>query len=132
MRIAADTNILLRASVADDPKQSTVAAEALRSAELIAVSLTCLAEFVWVLSRFYKRRPEEIVGAVRVLIDDPKVIVDRPAVEAGLETLRAGGDFADGVIAFDGRRMGGDVFVSFDRQAVRHIESSGGKARLLR
>jgi len=45
--------------------------------------------------------------------------------------LEAGGDFADGVIAFEGRRLGGDVFISFDRRAVAMITAGGGKARLL-
>lgn len=132
MKISADTNVLLRASFPDDPAQAAAASEALRSAELIAICTTCLAEFVWVLSRGYKRRPQEIAGSIRTLIADPKVIVDRPAVEAGLATLDAGGDFADGVIALEGRRMGGDVFVSFDKQAAALIEATRGRARLLR
>ncbi len=132
MKISADTNVLLRASFPDDPAQAESASEALRSAELIAICTTCLAEFVWVLSRGYKRRPQEIAGSIRTLIADPKVIVDRPAVEAGLATLDASGDFADGVIAFEGRRMGGDVFVSFDKQAGALTEATGGRARLLR
>jgi hypothetical protein len=49
------------------------------------------------------------------------------ACDAGLAILEAGGDFADGVIAFDGRRLGGAVFVSFDRRAVALIERSGGE-----
>ncbi len=31
----------------------------------------------------------------------------------------AGGDFADGVIAYEGRWLGGETFVSFDRKAAR-------------
>jgi hypothetical protein len=57
--------------------------------------------------------------------------VDRPAVDAGLALLEAGGDFADGVIAFEGRRLGGLVFTSFDAEAVRLIEANGGETRLL-
>jgi hypothetical protein len=41
------------------------------------------------------------------LIESASVLVDRPAVEAGLAVLASGGDFADGVIAFEGRRAGG-------------------------
>jgi hypothetical protein len=33
------------------------------------------------------------------------VIVNRPAVEAGLALLEAGGDFADGVIVYEGSRL---------------------------
>lgn len=35
------------------------------------------------------------------------VVLNGPAVEAGLSMLEAGGDFADGVIALDGQRLGG-------------------------
>ena len=57
--------------------------------------------------------------------------VDRLAVEAGLTSWRAGGDFADGVIAFEGGRLGGEVFASFDRKAVELVASAGGNAKLL-
>jgi hypothetical protein len=42
-------------------------------------------------------------------------VVNRPAVEAGLSVLDAGGDFADGVIAYDGSWLSGEVLVSFDK-----------------
>ncbi len=45
--------------------------------------------------------------------------------------LDAGGGFAGGVIAFDGRRLGGDVFTTFDRKAARLIQASGGTVNLL-
>ena len=45
--------------------------------------------------------------------------------------LEAGGDFADGVIAFEGEWLGGDVFVSFDKKAVALLEKQGISARLL-
>jgi predicted nucleic-acid-binding protein len=44
--------------------------------------------------------------------------------------LAAGGDFADGVIAFDGRRLGGEIFVSFDRKVVDLVASQGGDTLL--
>ena len=47
MRLAADTNVLIRAAVADDPKQARLAQSTLEKAELIAVTPTTLCEFVW-------------------------------------------------------------------------------------
>ncbi len=55
-----------------------------------------------------------VIASVRALIESASVLVDRLAAEAGLAVLESGGDFADGVIAFEGRRAGGPVFVSFD------------------
>ena len=45
--------------------------------------------------------------------------------------LDAGGDFADGVIAYEGNWLGGETFVSFDRQAVALLAAQGKSARLL-
>jgi AbrB family looped-hinge helix DNA binding protein len=73
---------------------------------------------------------DEIAQAVRRLIGAAGVIVDRPATEAGLALLEAGGDFADGAIAYEGRWLGADTFVSFDNRAVRIIAAQGHAARL--
>lgn len=51
MRITADTNVLVRAVVGDDPSLAEAAMAALRGAERIAVPLPALCEFVWVLRR---------------------------------------------------------------------------------
>jgi predicted nucleic-acid-binding protein len=59
------------------------------------------------------------------------VELDRPAIEAGLEVLEAGGDFADGVIAYEGHWLGAKEFVSFDKQAVSLLKSQGKRARFL-
>jgi predicted nucleic-acid-binding protein len=52
-------------------------------------------------------------------------------VEAGLALLDAGGDFADGVIAHEGRWLGADCFISFDKKAVKLMETQGASVRLL-
>ena len=53
-------------------------------------------------------------------------------MEAALALLEAGGDFADGVIAHQGQWLGGDTFLSFDRQAVALLQQRGIDAVLLR
>jgi predicted nucleic-acid-binding protein len=131
VRITADTNVLVRAAVLDEPIQSRLAADALLQAEVVAVTLPALCEFVWVLMRGYKRKAAEVAAAMRKLAESESVLVDRPALEAGLSVLERGGDFADGVIAFEGRRAGGQIFTSFDRDAVELISATGGETRLL-
>jgi len=131
MRLTVDTNVLLRAAILDDPVQGKVAADLLNRAGVIAVPLPVLCEFAWVLARGYRRRAAEIVAMVRSLLASVTVQVDRSAAEAGLAMLEAGGDFADGIIAFEGRRLGGTVFASFDRRAVELIAAAGGETRLL-
>ena len=131
MRLAVDTNVLVRAVVQDDPVQAGIAAKVLTEAELIAVALPCLCEFVWVLCRVYGFQPADAATAIRALLATANVEVNRPAVEAGLAVLEAGGDFADGVIAHEGAWLGGETFVSFDRKAVSLVKARGKAARLL-
>ncbi len=131
MKVAVDTNVLVRAVVCDDPLQANVAATVLTDAELIAVALPCLCEFVWVLLRVYGFQPAEAAGAIRALLVAANVEVNRPAVEAGLLVLDAGGDFADGVIAYEGNWLGGETFVSFDKKAVALLTAQGQSTRLL-
>ena len=129
MKITADTNVLVRAAVQDDPQQARRAAKLLQQAELVAVPVPVLCEFVWVLRRGYKKSVPEISGAIRRLMKSANVVMNRPAIEAGLSVLDAGGDFADG--ASEGDWLGAEEFVSFDSQAVSLWRSQGGRARLL-
>jgi len=131
MKIAADTNVLLRAAVRDDPKQAASAAHALRVADFVAVSVSALCEFAWVTRSAYKWSAAEVAGSIRALVASSNVVTNRPAVEAGLAILDRGGDFADGVIAFEGHWLGAEEFISFDKQAVSLRKSQSKPARLL-
>lgn len=131
MKVSVDTSILVRAAVLDDPAQASIATKVLTEAELIAVALPCLCEFVWVLLRVYSFQPSDAATAIRALLTIANVKVNRPAVEAGLLMLEAGGDFADGVIAYEGNWLGGETFVSFDKKAVSFLTAQGQSARLL-
>ena len=131
MRTTADTNLLVRAITGDHEVQTPIAQAALARADLVALPLVALSELVWTLSRGYRLKRVRIAEAIRFLVDSENVIVDRAVVHAGLTLLDAGGDFADGVIAYQGELLGGDTFVSFDRDAVRQISQLGGRARLL-
>jgi predicted nucleic-acid-binding protein len=86
---------------------------------------------VWVLSQGYKIASAEIAEAIRRLVNAANVVVNRPAVEAGLAMLDAGGDFADGILAYEGSWMGAEVFVTFDKKAAKLMEAQGGGVLLL-
>jgi predicted nucleic-acid-binding protein len=103
----------------------------LKSAEVLAVALPRLCEFVRVLRTIYRLEVGDIVAAVRVLAAADNVRLNRRSVEAGLAMLEAQCDFADGVIACEGRWLGGDDFVSFDKKAVTLLTAKGRAARLL-
>ncbi len=131
MKITVDTNILVRAVVRDDDVQAEAAAKLLQEAEIIAVTLPCLCEFVWVLRRVYGFGRADIHAALDALLDVANVAVNRPAVDAGMAILKGGGDFADGLIAYEGAWLGGETFVSFDSKAVSLIAEQGQQARSL-
>jgi predicted nucleic-acid-binding protein len=131
MKLAVDTNVLVRAVMRDDLAQASIAARTLTDAALIAVALPSLCEFVWVLLKVYGLTASDAAAAIRALMAASNVQANRPAVEAGLAVLDAGGDFADGVIAFEGRWLGGETFVSFDKRAVALLTSQGQSSRLL-
>jgi len=131
MKVTADTNVLVRAITGDDARQSKVAQAALAKADVVALALPALCELVWVLSQGYKIPSAEISEAIRRLINGANVVVNRPAAEAGLAVLDAGGDFADGVIAYEGSWLGADTFISFDKKAVKRMDALGMSARLL-
>lgn len=131
MRIIADTNILVRAIIQDDPGQTRLATHALQAAEKVVLTSLALSEFVWVATRAYRLGSADIAAAIRTLLAADNVEADWTGAEAGLAMLDVGGDFADGVIAFEGRRLGADTFLSFDRAAVRLLTAQGEPASLL-
>ena len=132
MNITVDTNLLVRALTNDHPVQARVAQAELLNAERVAIPTVSLCELAWVLARGYKIAGADIADAIDRITLAVNVVTDRPAVDAGLALLRSGGDFADGIIAFEGARMGGTTFVSFDAKAVSLLEAAGRAARLPR
>lgn len=131
MKITADTNVILRFLLNDDQEQAAAASKALNNASSVAVALPALCEVVWVLSQGYKMAAVDIARALEVFLDSETIEVNKRAVNAGLRVLRANGDFADGVIAFEGLSLGGSVFTSFDKEAVALLRKQGIATQLL-
>lgn len=129
--MTADTNVLVRVFVKDEARQAVAAMTLLEEADVVAIPLSSLCELVWVLRRTYGFSKVDVASAVTTLMTVETVATNRPAVEAGLATLMAGGDFADGVIAYEGRFLGGETFVSFDRRAVSLLTQQRHSAQLL-
>lgn len=125
MRVAADTNVVVRYLTGDDEQQSGHAKAALEAADAVYLDIVVLCETVWVLRRAYRLSPGEISAALTELLDSERIEVDRRAAEAGLAMLEAGGDFADGVILYEagGRRC--DALITFDRRLARLAGDQG-------
>jgi len=131
MKVTLDTNVLVRGVVHDDEEQAKLADNLLRRAEMIAITVPCLCELVWVLRSIYGFKRSDAAAAIRALLVAGNVETNRPTVEAGLAMLDAGGDFADGVIAYEGKWLGAETFVSFDKNAVATLIAAGVSARVL-
>jgi predicted nucleic-acid-binding protein len=131
VKVTVDANVLVRAAVQDDVHQARRAAKLLAEADLIAVPVPVLCEFVWVLRRGYKKSVTDVSNAIRRLMRSANVVMNQTAAEAGLSALDEGGDFADGAIAHEGEWLGAEEFVSFDSKAVSLLREQGSRARLL-
>ena len=125
MKLVVDTNVLVRIAAHDDSVQEHIAKRTLKNAELVAIPTIVFCEYTWVLRSVYKFSSSQIATAIRALVATKNVDCDHAAVEVGLAILDTGGDFADGVIAHQGKWLGGEVFVSFDKLAVDLLQKQG-------
>jgi predicted nucleic-acid-binding protein len=131
VKIAVDTNVLVRAAVRDDIEQADAATKLMARAKMVAIAAPSLCEFVWVLRSVYRFQTSDVAKAIRTLLAAENVETNRAAIDAGLAVLDADGDFADGVIAYEGRWLGAETFVSFDKKAIEMLTVQGVSARLL-
>ena len=130
MRIAIDTNVLVRFLTKDDLDQFRRARAEIESADVLVLSTAMLCEVVWVLQRTYRLPKEDIVAVLRGLTETENAAFDEQAVLAGIAAMEGGADFADGAIASEAADRGAEVFVSFDNRAVSRLSDLGLPARL--
>jgi len=131
LSIVADTNVFLRTIINDDPDEAERARRLFAETDRIIIPTITLCETISVLRSRYRVQKAQLVQLVTRLLQTEKLVLDRAAVEAGLALLQAGGDFADGVIAFEGRRLGGDTFATFDKKAAALLKGVGQNCLLL-
>lgn len=124
--IGVDTNVLVRFFLGDDEEQSRMARDviAASSAERpIFVGVLVLAEFVWVLQKFYDVPRNSIFEALNVLIAATHIVIERQELVAATIELASQGkiDLADALIAAIASDAGCDCVVTFDKTAAMHI-----------
>ena len=102
MKITADTNVLIRAAVLDEPHQARRAAQVLQQADVIAVPVPALCQFVWVLRRGCKKSGSNVSDAIRRLMKSINVVM--------------------------GNWLGEEEFFSFEANAVSLLQSQGIRA----
>jgi predicted nucleic-acid-binding protein len=121
--IGLDTNVVIRYLAQDDPEQSAAASrliESLDEREPGFISIAVVVEIGWVLTRSYGVDRDTLAEAFDRLLSSRELLIQHSeSVRAALDKLRAGGDFADAIIADLGRHAGCHRTLTFDRRAAR-------------
>jgi predicted nucleic-acid-binding protein len=126
--IGVDSNLLLRAVLADDTGQAE------RARRLLAercspqwpgfVNRVVLCEAVWTLTAGYRYSRQQLTATLEQLLAAPALLFeDRSAVEAALALFRSSrADFADCLVGVLNRRAGCATTYTFDRRAAETAE----------
>jgi len=119
--LVADTNVLLRALIDDPsaPQQCLIASEWLGRQTAVYVPQLVQAELVWAINASKAASRADLAMLLRALLDHPAIHLQHPdAYLAALNHVDDGGDFADGIIAFEAQRVQAQV-VTFDRKFAK-------------
>lgn len=120
--IAFDTNLLVRALVADHPDQVAVVRQLIAS-DSIFISRTVLLESEWVLRTRYKKTRTELGKFFDALLNaDDTVIEDAEAVSHALDWYAQGADFADALHLV---ACGTTIMHTFDRDFCKAARVAG-------
>lgn len=120
--IALDTNMLVRALVADHPEQVAVVRQ-LIAGNSIFISCTVLLEAEWVLRSRYKKTPTELLKFFRALLEVNDTVVETAeAVGNALDWYEQGADLAD---ALHLAACGTAVMHTFDREFCKAAREAG-------
>ena len=127
--IGLDTNILLRATLNDDPEQSKAAQRLLKSLrrdEPGFVNLPVLMEFFWVLRSRYKLPQARLAAIMRDLLGVEYMEFEAlEVVGKALATYEVGtADFADMIIALRNRELRLST-LSHSMEARRNLRPAG-------
>lgn len=126
--IGLDTNILLRATLGDDPVQSPLARtllDGLGEEGPGLVNIPVLMEFFWVLRSRYKIPHARMTQTLRILLEIEHLEFEALETVGRAFALYEGGeaDFADAVVALRNRELGAGVTLTLDRRAAARIPS---------
>ena len=123
MRKTLDTNVLVRALVHDESRQSEIAISLLGE-ELVHVPLTVAIETEWVLRSHFKLDKKTInTLMISYLSRDNVEVEQRECVENAVLAHKDGWDFSDALHVQSAQR--GGEFLTFDRKLVRFAAKHG-------
>jgi predicted nucleic-acid-binding protein len=117
---AVDTNVLVRLVVRDSPEQVRLAESFIASGAW--VSHLVLAEAMWVLDAVYDRTPEQVAGAIDMLLNHKDLTIqDAEVVTTALEHFRKRPalGFSDCLVLEIARKAGHTPLGTFDRDLAK-------------
>ena len=119
--VGADTNVVLRIILDDDPAQAPAVERIVSSAGAggIFVSLIVIAEIAWVLKRGYRERPGTILDIIGDMLMTREFKIERPDILAAAlaDARQAKCGIADAIIARLSEDQGTDGTLTFDMDA---------------
>jgi len=117
---AVDTNVLVRLVVRDSPEQVRLAESFIASGAW--VSQLVLAEAMWVLDAVYDRTPEQIAGAIDMLLNHKDLTIqDAEVITNALAHFRKrpAVGFSDCLVLEIARKAGHTPLGTFDRDLAK-------------
>ncbi len=126
--IGIDTNIVLRLFTDDNPEQRAAVVRLLDGRGPASIRLTniVLAEFVWTLTRHYKRKKPEIIDVLEQLLQREELVFEnRSALMTAVRWYENGkADFPDYLVGALNEEAGTSSTFTLDRDAASHIAFS--------
>ncbi len=115
--VAADTNIVLRFILKDDPVQSPSARDLIANNKIF-IPVTVMLETEWALRRVYKLTKSDVISALTAIIETETIHVDQADfVSTALEFAAQGADFADALHLASSAQC--DWLATFDKDFVK-------------
>lgn len=124
--LAADTNVVVRLLVGDDPAQQRAVLTRLRKVRAaggsVLLGVVVLAEIAWVLDSAYGYDRAQIAAALRGLLATPPfVVAQRAEVLVAIAAYERGpADFSDYLVLESARAEGCAKVLTFDRRLLKN------------
>lgn len=118
--VVIDTNVIVRYLLNDNAQQNAIATQYLDNSEITCVlPVMTFCEIDWVLRKKLKIPRLDVINFFERLTKKPNVVFDKYLFEIGLYFLKNGGDFADGVIAYQATQFDNAKLLTFDKKSQK-------------
>ena len=125
--VAADTNIVLRFILKDDPVQSPRARDLIANNKIF-IPITVMLEAEWALRRVYKLAKSDVINALTAILETETIQVDQADfVSKALEFTARGADFADALHLASSTHC--DWLATFDKDFVKFGKATAQPVR---